>query len=179
MNDPGLDPDTAERMLRGEPTGPPELARLLAAAARPEAARAEGEQAALAAYRAARTDLQTRRRRRRIPALISLKAALIGLVLLLTGGVAMAATAHHLAGSPGNKPPHHARTPDTAKTFLTHNTPRRPVRPAVKRPGVRPPHPAHPAHPHPLPTRARKNKPHPDNTPKGKAKGNPHKAPAA
>ncbi|MFB9832978.1 hypothetical protein [Actinoallomurus acaciae] len=176
MNDPGLDPDTAERMLRGEPTGPPELVRLFAAAtSHPQIAHTEGEEAAVAAYRAAHAGRQTRRRRR-IRALISLKAALIGLLLLLTGGVAMAATAHRLTGSPDDKPHHHARTPDTAKTFLTNNPPTRPVRSAAKRPVTRPPHRGH-SHPHP--TQAQNHKPHPDNTPKGKAKGNPHKAPTA
>ncbi|GLY88346.1 hypothetical protein [Actinoallomurus iriomotensis] len=168
MNDPGLDLDTAERMIRGEPTGPPGLARLLAAAARPETTRAEGEQAALAAYRAA---LQPQRRRRRVPTLISVKAALIGLLLLLTGGVAVAATAHHFARSPEDKRPHHTRTPDTSKTFLTHEGPKRFVRRTAKRSTPRP------AHAHSQPAQAQNNKPHPDNTPKGKAKGNAQKAP--
>ncbi|MGI5224683.1 hypothetical protein [Actinoallomurus sp. CA-142502] len=171
MNDPGLDLDTAERMIRGEPTGPPRLARLLAAAsALPETVRTEGEQAALAAYRAAHADRRGRRRRR-VPALISVKAALIGLLLLLTGGVAMAATAHHLARSPEDKRSHHARTPDTSKTFLTHEGPKRFVRRTPKRSTPRP------AHAHSQPTQAQKNKPHPGNTPKGKAKGNAQKAP--
>ncbi|WP_329246584.1 hypothetical protein OG417_51940 [Actinoallomurus sp. NBC_01490] len=171
-DDSGLDPDTAERMLRGEPTGPPRLARLLAAAsAPPETGRAEGEQAALAAYRAARLGSRARRGRR-IPALLSLKAALIGLALLLTGGVAVAATAHHLTAPPGDRRPHHTRTADTSTTLLTRDTPRRSVRPTAGRPAPRP---AHPAPPRPRPTPHQKNKTHPVNTPKGKAKGNPHK----
>jgi hypothetical protein len=177
MNDPGLDPDTAEQMLRGEPTGPPGLARLLAAAsAHPQTARTEGEEAALAAYRAAHASHQVRRRLRGIPALISLKAALIGLVLLLTGGVAMAATGYRLANPPGNRQPHHAKTPDTSKTFQTRDVPRRSTHPATERPTPRP---ASPAPPHPRPTPHKKNKTHAANTPKGKTKGNSYKAPAA
>jgi hypothetical protein len=169
MNGNGLDPDTAERMLRGEPAGPPHLARLLAAAAahHETGQPTEGEEAALTAYRLARLD----RRRRRSPALLSLKAALIGLALLLTGGVAMAATAHHLAGTPENKQHHHASTPHTSKTFLTHDAPGESVRPSATRPTRRP---EHPAHSHPRATPHKKDKPR---LVKGKA-SNPHKAPA-
>ncbi|GAA4502986.1 hypothetical protein GCM10023191_055270 [Actinoallomurus oryzae] len=176
-DDSGLDPDTAERMLRGEPTGPPRLARLLtAASAPPQTGPAEGERAALAAYRAARLGRRARRGRR-IPALLSLKAILIGLALLLTGGVAVAATAHHLAAPPRDRRPHRTRTADTSTTSLTRDTPRRSVHPTARRPAPRP---AHPAPPRPRPTPHQKNKTHPINTPKGKAKGNPHKgAPGA
>lgn len=102
MNDPGLDPDTAERMLRGESAGPPKLAALLAAAAARPVRNPDGEEAAAAAFREARSLPSARPRR--VPALAGLKAAVAALVLLLAGGVAVAATGQHSHGpaSTGN-----------------------------------------------------------------------------
>jgi hypothetical protein len=92
MNDPGLDPDTAERMLRGEPAGPPGLAALLAAVSARPVREPGGEEAAVAAFREARSLPSASPRRIRTPA--GLKAAVAALVLLLAGGVAVAATGH-------------------------------------------------------------------------------------
>ncbi|GAA4518070.1 hypothetical protein GCM10023191_091630 [Actinoallomurus oryzae] len=92
MNDPGLDPDTAERMLRGEPAGPPGLTALLAAASARPVREPDGEEAAVAAFREARSLPSPGPRR--IRALAGLKAAAAALVLLLAGGVAVAATGH-------------------------------------------------------------------------------------
>lgn len=169
MNDPRLDRDTAERMLRGEPTGPPRLAEVLAAA-RPRATDGEtdAEAAALAAFRAAQTRPHARPSRRRLPALISVKAALVGFVLLLTGGVAMAATARHLPGPLGSRPSHHTTTPAAPDTGRTHITPPASVHPSPRRQAFPPGH----SRPTPHPP---KDKAHTWKTPKGKAKRNPHK----
>jgi hypothetical protein len=176
MKDSGLNRDTADRMLRGESVGPPRLARVLAAAApRPAAGETEAETAALAAFRAAHAHPQEQRGTRRFPALISLKAALIGLVLLLTGSVAMAATARHLSAPPGNRHSHHTRTPATSNRGQTGIAPHGSLRPA---PEEHTPRPAHPAPDHSRPT-SHEDKTHPGNAPKGKAKRNPHKLPPA
>jgi hypothetical protein len=60
MKDPRLDPETVERMLRGEPGGPPELAAVLtAAAAGLTTEEPDGEAAAVAAFRATRPPVGT------------------------------------------------------------------------------------------------------------------------
>lgn len=109
-----LDRDTGERMLRGEDTGPRPLAALLAAASAPPRRHDKGgEEAAVAAFRAARAGLHgtvpvTRRLLR--PRILALKAVVAGLLLALAGGAALAAP--HLASS-GHR---HARTGDTSAT---------------------------------------------------------------
>jgi hypothetical protein len=124
VNDPRIDPGIAERMLRGETAGPPEVAELLVAASSDLAAGdPSGEEAAVAAFRSARSPHPRRTRHLRISALVSLKAALIGLLLVLAGGVAVAS--QHLPGPLGNKPPHDTRTPSTSRTSVTHITPPR------------------------------------------------------
>jgi hypothetical protein len=120
MNDRSLDAETAERMLRGQPAGSPELAALLAAASAGFTdADPRREEAAVAAFR---TGSRVRRpsATRRLPALLSLRAVLIGLVVVLTGGVAVAATTQHLPGPLGHRHPGvHTRTPATSRTFAT------------------------------------------------------------
>lgn len=171
MKDSGLNRDTAERMLRGESVGPPRLARVLAAAApKPAAGETETEVAVLAAFRAASAERQVRGSRRRFGALVSLKAALVGLVVLLTGGVAMAATARHHS-VPQEHPHPHPRAPVTSNRGQTRVTPQ-PVRSSAQRHSPRP---GHRNSGHPQPTSHQGNKARPTNTPQGKAKGNPHK----
>jgi hypothetical protein len=111
-----LDRDTGERMLRGEDTGPGPLAALLAAASAPPRRHdRRGEEAAVAAFRAARAGLDVTvpvARRLLRPRLLALKAALAGLLLALAGGVALAASPH-LASSSGQRHTHQGRTPAT------------------------------------------------------------------
>jgi hypothetical protein len=115
---PGLDPDTAERMLCGEPTGPPELVRLLAAASSDRAAeQPKGEDAAVAAFLRARS--LPAEQPRRLSASVSLKAALIGLLLVLSGGVTVAVTSQHLPGPLGDTHTHRTRTPTPPDTIQT------------------------------------------------------------
>lgn len=104
MNGP-LTPDAAERMLRGEPTGPPALADLLAeAAATPVSADPVAEEAAVAAFRVARlTGPRPRPRARRRPRLLTFKTALLGLVLAGAGGVTAATVAAHQAEPPARR----------------------------------------------------------------------------
>lgn len=171
MNDPRLDADTAERMLRGEPTGPPGLAELLAAASSGRTAPdPNGEEAAVAAFRETRPAPRPRRR----TASTGLKAALIGLALVLVGGVAVAATTRHLPGPLGNRHPHRTGTPATSQTIETRTTPRESSRPGPDRPdgppGKPPTHPAPSAHPQEIPHK--KEHPHPAKKPKGKAPRN-------
>lgn len=174
MTDPGLDSDTAERMLRGQHTGPPKLAGLLAAASSDLSTEdLTREEAAVAAFRVAHSGRSGQRRGRRLPALVSLKTALTGLVLLLAGGVAMAATAQHLPGPLGNDRPHPTRTPVTSNRVQTRIAPRRSARPTQQRPTQRPAHSA-PSDPH---SRSpQKSKAHLGRKPKGKpSTSNPHK----
>lgn len=158
MNDPGLGPGTAERMLRAEPTGPPKLAALLTAAAscEPTTEDLNGEQAALAAFREARSLHPRRPRIRRLPALVSAKAALIGLLLILAGGITAAAASQHLPGP--NKHAHKNRTPTNSQTTVTPILPRAPSRPT---PDSHHKHPQKTAHPkkHPHPTKKPKRNP--------------------
>ncbi|MCW2865695.1 MAG: hypothetical protein JWP48_7403 [Actinoallomurus sp.] len=180
MNDPGLDRDTAERMLRGEPTGPPRLAALLAAASsEPPAEELDGEQAALAAFRRARTLPPTQPHWRRLAGLGS-KAAMTGLLLILAGGAAVAATAQHLPGPFGNRHSHHAPTPTISDTLRTRTSPRTsshraPDQHAEPRKQTTPA--AHPAHPGHSPSATHgENQPHPTKKTKAKpSNSNPHK----
>jgi hypothetical protein len=129
VNDPSLNADIAERMLRGEPTGPPELAELLAAASSELATEdLSGEETAVTAFREARSRQSWRPHPRRLSALVSLKAALIGLLLILAGGVAVGVTSQHLPGPPGDRSSHGTRTPATSRTSVTETSPRAPSR---------------------------------------------------
>ena len=102
MKRPGIDAETAERMLHGERLGPRELARLLAAfAAEPAAEELSGEQAAVAAFQARMLSSEPLRTRRSTAA--SVRATVIGLLLLLAGGVTMVAASHRLPGPIGGK----------------------------------------------------------------------------
>jgi len=169
VNDSRLDAETAERMLRGEATGSPELAAVLAAAASGLAADdPKGEEAAVAAFREASRARQPRARR--LSVLLSLKGALIGLLLLLTGGVAVAATAQHLPGPLGHRHPDGDRTPAISRTYETPSAPRAsplasPRASSRPSPGRNAPKTAHPGKPHHTkhkkakkPKKAKKNK---------------------
>jgi hypothetical protein len=134
MNHQRIDSETAERMLRGQHTGPPALAELLAAAsAKPLENDLTGEEAAVAAFRGAQSHPEPQRPRTRHlkSRLLTVKAALIALLLTLAGGVAMAATSQHLPGPLGNARSHPTRRPATSQTagipFTTppprHHTP--------------------------------------------------------
>lgn len=193
MNDgPGLDPHTVERMLRGEPIGPPRLAALLAAAAssEPPAERLhgeDGEEAAVAAFQEARSLPSMQPHRRRLTA-AGWKAALVGLLLVLAGGaaVAMAATGRDLPGPLGNRQSHDPRTPTISDTRTRipprtsphraaghQNTPRRQTRPT-------PPVTTHSVHPTPAPSTRENDKPHPTRMPKTRAsKSKPNKSATA
>jgi hypothetical protein len=120
-----LDRDTAERMLRGEDAGPPKVAALLAAAsAGPVRDDPHGEEAAVAAFRAARSAAPARvpRSRRMLrPRLIAVRAALAGLLLILAGGVATA-TSQHLRMPFGDRHAPATRTPATSQTSASHLT---------------------------------------------------------
>jgi hypothetical protein len=119
VKDHGLDPDTAERMLRGERTGPRPLADLLAAVtAEPTAEELTGEDAASAAFAAARSAPERRPRRAWQSLSFALKAA-GALLALLAGGVTVAADSQHLPGPLGGDHPHHARTPRISRTLRT------------------------------------------------------------
>jgi hypothetical protein len=129
VNHPDLDVDIAERMLRGASPGPSVVAELLAAASSElETEDLSGEETAVAAFREARSRQSWRRHPRRLSALVSLKAALIGLLLILAGGVAVGVTSQHLPGPLGNKPSHGTRTPGTSRTSVTDASPRAPSR---------------------------------------------------
>jgi outer membrane biosynthesis protein TonB len=170
MSNAGLDRETAERMLRGEPTGPPRLAELLTAASSELATEdLNGERAALAAFHQARSLRSGRPSMRRLPAPMSLKAALIGLLLLLAGGVTVATTAQHLTSPPENKPVHSTRTPATPRTLITRTPPRASSRPTTDRhEEKREKQPRKTAHP--------KKSSHPEKKPQDNAqKSNPHK----
>lgn len=126
MKDHGLDPDTAERMLRGERTGPPPLAELLAAAAgdaTPE--ELAGEDAATAAFAAARPARQKRRPRLALPSVSFALKAVAALLALLAGGVTVATASQHLPGPLGGGHPHHARTPGNSRVVQQPRTPSR------------------------------------------------------
>lgn len=127
MKDHGLDPDTAERMLRGERTGPPPLAELLAAAAgdaTPE--ELAGENAAAAAFAAARPAREKRRTRLALPSVSFALKAVAALLALLAGGVTVATASQHLPGplgGGGRDHAHHARTPENSSVVQQPRTP--------------------------------------------------------
>jgi hypothetical protein len=170
MNHPGLDPDTIERILRGDDAGPRKLTRILAAISYDlTAGDSTDEDAAIGAFRTAHAHRSGRPSRRRLPSLVSVKAALIGLMLLLSGGVAMAATAQHLPNPLGNKHSGRPRTPATSDTYPTRHTlapgPRS-ADPPTCAPG--------PSRSRPIPHK--QNKAHTTKKPNGKAsKNNPRK----
>jgi hypothetical protein len=167
MNHPGLAPDTIERILRGHDAGPPKLAGLLAAISCDLTVEdATGEEAAITAFRAAHSRRSGQPSVRRFLPLVSVKTALIGLVLLLSGGVAMAATARHLPNPLGNRHSDHTRTPATSDTFQTRTPPGIPSRPAPDRQTLRS---AHPATSHSRPMPPKKNKARTTKEPNGKA----------
>lgn len=171
MNDPRIDPGVAERMLRGEPAGPSEVAELLAAASSGLAAEdLSGEEAAVAAFRSARPVHPRRTRGLRISALAGLKAALIGLLLVLAGGVAVAS--QHLPGPFGNKPSHGVRTPATSRTSVTRIAPPRATSGSTPAP--------HDGHPREKKTHPAKHAKKPKKPKKPKApKSKPHKTKTA
>jgi hypothetical protein len=119
-----LDRDQAERMLRGEPAGPPRLAELLAAASSQFGVEElTGEDAAVTAFREARSLRALLPRSRRPVTLVSLKAVLIAFLLTLAGGVTAAAATHHLPGPLGDHHTPNTRTPATSRTFVTRVPP--------------------------------------------------------
>jgi hypothetical protein len=111
-----LDRDTAERLLRGDPTGqaaPPQLAALLAAASAvpPAAGELAGEGAALAAFRAARvaqagTLAAPSRARSARAKFFTIKVAVVTLATTsVLGGVALAAGTNTLPYQRKEAPP--------------------------------------------------------------------------
>lgn len=167
MNDPRLDPDTAERLLRGEYTSPTELAELLAAASTaPVDEDPMREEAAVAAFRDARS--RVRKRQPVLRVLLTAKAALIVVLLALTGSIAVVATSQHLPAPAGH---HHSRgshkpRPSPVATMDTDSPSPGSVVPPTS-PGRSPSHGLstdHPKHPHkPHPT-----KKHPKKKPNSK-----------
>jgi hypothetical protein len=132
------DRDTVERMLRGEDAGPPELAALLAAvSARPLREDPRGEAIAVTAFREARSGLPLRApapRRLLRSRMLAIKAALVGFLLILAGGVAVAASAH-LSKPLGTARTPATHTPTTSESATKHLTaPVRPRAPASRRP---------------------------------------------
>lgn len=175
MNHPGFATDAIERILRGHDAGPAKLAGLLAAISNDVAAEGStGEEAAIAAFRAARSQRSGQPSVRRLPSLISAKTALIGLVLLISGGVAMAATARHLPNPLGNE--HSGRTPSpaTSGTFPTRTPPGLRSRPAPDRQTARS---AHPTTSRSRPMSPQKNKAHTTKKPNGEATKNTSRKP--
>jgi hypothetical protein len=172
MNGPGLDRDTAERMLRGEPIGPPELTELLAAASAGSVHDdLSGEEAAVAAFHEARSRLHAqppRARRLLRSRLLTLKTALVGLLLLLVGGVAVAATSQHLPVQLGNRHPHTSHKPTMSPTAA------KPLTASASSGDSSDRHAAHSSN-HPRKKPHHQKKPHPDKGSKGNPrKGNPH-----
>lgn len=176
MNHPGLVPDTIEGILRGHDAGPPKLAGLFAAISCDLTTEdPTGEEAAVTAFRAAHSHRSGQPSVRRLPSLVSAKTALIGLILLLSGGgVAMAATAHHPHNPLENRHPDRTRTPTTFDTLQTHTPPRMPSRPDPDRQTLRS---AHPATSHSRPMPHQKNKAHTTKNANGKAAKNTSRKP--
>ncbi|MGH3373595.1 MAG: hypothetical protein ACRDP6_02525 [Actinoallomurus sp.] len=118
-----LDRDTVERMLRGEDTGPPNVAELLTAmSARPVRKDRRGEERAVAAFREARRTLDVPAtapapapRRLLVSRVLAVKAALAGILLMLAGGVAVAASPH-LPQPHGTKHTPATHTPSTSQS---------------------------------------------------------------
>jgi hypothetical protein len=191
MSDADLDRDTVERLLRGEPAGPPGLADLLTAASAGLAVDdPAGEEAAVAAFREARSHRSPRPIPRRLFALVSVKAALIGFLLALAGGVTVvtATTSQHLPGPLGDKHSQHGHTPKTSRTglppapspspSLSPSPSPAPSHLAPERPGEHPATPAQPnKHPHPTkkPKGTREKTKHP--SPPGLRGKSPHRTP--
>jgi hypothetical protein len=154
MRNHGLDSRTADRLLSGEPDGPPELTALLAAASADHPAGPEGmpgEEAAVAAFRRAHAP----RPYRRVSALVGVKSGVVALVLLLAGGVAVAATEQHRHGPAGPAREERIRRPQTSLTTLVPAPAvPRPPRPSVTRPS-----------PSPEPRRSPEHPPHPSRNP--------------
>jgi hypothetical protein len=170
MNEPRLDAGTAEGMLRGESTGPPELAELLAAAASGLAAEdGNGEEAAVAAFRRTRSIHSTRPSTRRLSASVGLKAALIGFVLVLAGGVTAVTTSQHLPGPLDTRHSPSTRTPTPPRKLVSRTPPPAPSRPTSGRTAEPTPHATRTHAAHPQKTARPKEHPHPTKKPKGKA----------
>jgi hypothetical protein len=152
MNEPSFDADTTERILRGEPTRPSKLAELLTAATSELTTEdLSGEETAVAAFLEARSLHPGELRLRRLSALVSLKGALIGMLLLLAGGTTLATTSQHLPGPFGNEHPHSTRTPTVSPTAVPHLPPRTPSRPTPEphdKHGTHPADSTHPGTPH-------------------------------
>lgn len=142
MNDSRLDLDTTERMLRGEATGPSELAALLAAAsARLTTEDLNGEEAAVAAFRAAYLVREQSRRGLFRRPLTGVKVVVAAFVVTLASGITvMAATSYNLPGGRGNPHPSAGtHAPMTSRTDATHSPPQAPSRHSTgpARPGGR------------------------------------------
>src|SRR4051794_25075754 len=124
MKDPRIDPDTAERLLGGEPAGRPDLAGLLAAAsADPPGGELTGEEAAVRAFRESRARRPPAAYARPAPAgrLLGSKTALAGTLIVVTGGVAVAATSSWRLPGPLGAPDDAARrTPGATSTVVGH-----------------------------------------------------------
>lgn len=158
-----LDRDTVERMLHGEDAGPPELAAWLAAvSARPLREDPRGEAIAVTAFREARSGLPLRAPAPRLlrSRVLAIKAALVGFLLILAGGVAVAASAH-LPKPLGTARTPATHTPTTSQSATKHLTaPVRPRAPASPRP-------AHHRHHRPEKPHHRTKQTHPDQERKG------------
>jgi hypothetical protein len=168
MNDPRLDPETAERLLCGEHTSPTELAELLAAASTaPVDEDPSREEAAVAAFHDARSRLRQRQPVLRVP--LTAKAALIVLLLALTGGITVVATSQYL---PDPKERHHSRTPHEPRPSPIATAKTGSPSPGPSIPPTSPRHSPSPGHSGNHPKRPHKKHPapkHPTKKPKGKA----------
>jgi hypothetical protein len=125
---PRIGPFTAQRLLRGEATGPDRLAELLATAAAP-VARDElvGEEVAISAFQEAHLapahPLRSKSMiKTALAKLLTLKVAAVALTATAAGGVALAAGTGHLPDSVGGgtptaqpTPSHGGGTPQTGK----------------------------------------------------------------
>jgi hypothetical protein len=131
---PRISPFSAQRLLRGEGTGPDRLTELLAAAAAP-ASREElgGEEAAVTAFREAHLAPAHQQRRQSmiktaLAKLLTLKVAAAALTVTAAGGVALAAGTGNLPHSLGGgtptaqpTPSHDGGTPHTSKAAAAHD----------------------------------------------------------
>lgn len=138
-----LDRDTVERMLRGEDTGPPNVAELLTAmSARPVRKDRRGEETAVAAFREARRTFDVPAtapapRRLLVSRVLAVKAALAGMLLMLAGGVAVAASPH-LPQPHGTR-----RTPVTHTPTTSQSAAKRLTAAPVPSPAPSSPYPTH------------------------------------
>ncbi|MCW2861239.1 MAG: hypothetical protein JWP48_2947 [Actinoallomurus sp.] len=116
-----IGPFTAQRLLRGETTGPDRLAELLATAVAPVARDGlVGEEAAISAFRDAHLAPAPQLRRQSViktalAKLLTIKVAAAALTATAAGGVALAAGTGHLPESVGGAAP-------TAQPAPTHGT---------------------------------------------------------